>query len=99
VKENFSNRGALIMLKSVLLGIYSPLTIDQITPHIREHFMDVLIDSLKAKSASEDLFEIYFLIMDLSELLVPDMYDPKVLKKALKRVQTSEGVHSVFPRE
>lgn len=84
----------LLPFKAVLMGIRSIETIKHVSGYINEMFQDGLLNQLRKKNASEDLFEVYFLAMEISDSLARNLIHSKVVNRASRLSQKSL---SLFP--
>ena len=84
----------LLPFKAILMSIRSIETIKHVSGYINEMFQDGLLNQLRKKHASEDLFEVYFLAMEISDSLARNLIHSKVVKRASRLSQKSL---SLFP--
>jgi hypothetical protein len=87
--ERLSNPNTLLPLKAILSAIKSHQIIEHVSSFIKTSFENNLNEKLQAKDPSEELFEIYFLAMELSDSLAITLYDAKVIKRAAKLCKKS----------
>lgn len=85
----------MIPLKAVLLGIKAHEVIEHISPYISKQLGPSLHEMLRKRDASEDLFEIYFLILELSDTLAAELHESSVVKRATKLCQESLALFPV----
>ena len=76
------------------MGLKSIETIKHVSGYIKEMFQGGLLDRLRGKHASEELFEVYFLAMEISDSLARDLFHFKAIKRASRISQKSA---SLFP--
>lgn len=98
VYEDFPSGAVLNVLKAILLGIQGPHLIDHVTSHIRDTFAPAVIKSLESNHVLPTMYEVCFLMLEVSDSLVPDLYSYKILRRALKRVQRSAELFPVRSR-
>jgi hypothetical protein len=84
----------LIPIVTVLSGIKSLQVIQGITTYISESLGPYYLHKLRKQNASKDLFEVFFLILELSDQIAISLYDAKVLKQASRRCKQEL---SLFP--
>ena len=80
-----------------MMGIKSHQIIDEISPFISKTLGPALCKMLRRKHASESLFEIYFLMLELSDTLALELYDSKTVNRMRKRCEKSMTLYPVFP--
>jgi hypothetical protein len=97
LNANLAVSGTLIPLKAILTGIKTNEIIEHASPVIVEMF-ESLLKQLRGKHASEDLFEIYFLALELSDTLATALYNFKVAKRASKYCKESTALFPVKSR-
>lgn len=95
LNANLAVSGTLIPLKAILTGIKANEIIEHASPVIVEIFESSLLKHLRGKHASEDLFEIYFLALELSDTLATALYNFKVVKRASKYCKESTALFPV----
>lgn len=97
--ENLAAPHTLTSLKAVLLGIKSHDVIEYVSPYISETLGPSLRKKLRRKHASESMFEVYFIILELFDTLAVELYSSKLVKKAIKCCQESTAIFAVpsFP--
>jgi hypothetical protein len=97
LNANLAVSGTLIPLKALLNGLKSNDIIEHASPVIIQMFESSLLKQLRGKHASEDLFEIYFLALELSDTLATALYNLKVVKRAAKYCKKSTALFPVKP--
>ena len=98
LNANLAVSGTLIPLKAILTGMKANDIIYHASPVIVEMFESSLLKQLRGKHASEDLFEIYFLALELSDTLATALYNFKVAKRASKYCKESTALFPVKSR-
>ena len=96
LNENLTEAKIVIPLKAVLMGIKSHQIIEDVSPYISETLGPALYKILRRKHALEGLYEIYFLILELSDTLAVELYDSKTVNRMTKRCQKSIAIYPVF---
>jgi hypothetical protein len=84
----------MVPLKAVLLGIRSHEVIEFTSPYISETFGPALRKKLR-KQALENMYEVYFLLLELSDSLAADLYSSKLVKRATRRCRASTALFPV----
>ena len=82
-------------LKTVLSGIWSQDVLDHVSPFILKLFKSSLKSLLLGESACEDIFEIYCLILHLSDELCIVLYDKKIIDRALNLSRKTLALYPV----
>jgi hypothetical protein len=95
--ESLEEESIVIPLKAVLSGIKAHEVIEHISPYIAKQLGPSLHKKLRKKDASEELFEIYFLMLELSDNLAVELYEPSVVTRATKLCQASLALFPVSP--
>lgn len=80
-----------------MMGIKSHQIIDEVSPFISKTLGHALCKMLHRKHAPESLFEIYFLMLELSDTLALELYDSKTVNRMRKRCEKSMTLYPVFP--
>lgn len=94
--DNIYDEGSTIPMKTVLRGIKSLDNIEHITPFIREDLAPVVQKKLlKGRKATDAGFEIYFLLLELSDSLTLELFSYKVLRTALRLCRKSQSLFAV----
>ena len=95
--DNIDEQGTMIAMKTVLLGIKSPDIIEHITPVITASLAPAIKKRLlKGEKATNTRFEIYFLVLELSDSLALQLFSYKELKRALRLCQKSHSMFAVW---
>jgi len=95
--DNIDEQGTMIAMKTVLLGIKSPDIIEHITPFITASLAPAIKKRLlKGEKATNTRFEIYFLVLELSDSLALQLFSYKELKRALRLCQKSHSMFAVW---
>ena len=94
---NLSEWKTAVPLKAVMMGIKSHQIIEEVSPYISETLGPTLCKILRHKHPLEGLFEIYFLMLELSDTLALELYDSKTVSRMRKRCQKSMILYPVFP--
>jgi hypothetical protein len=92
---NLSVSGTLLPLKAILSGMKSSEVIEHVSPFIIEMFESTISKQLRGRKASEELFELYFLALELSDTLASALYDFKIVKRAAKFCKKSAALFPV----
>ena len=80
-----------------MMGIKSHQIIEDVSPYISKTFGPDLCKILRHKHTLEEFFEIYFLMLELSDTLALELYDSKTVNRMRKRCQKSMALYPVFP--
>ena len=70
-------------------------TVKHVSPYIQKMFQEGLLDRLRGKNATEELFEVYFLAMEISDPLTRDLFHFKAVKRASRISQKSTSLFAV----
>jgi len=89
LQENLPNPSFVMSLKTVLSGIKSQEVIEYLSTYMAESLGPLLCKNLRQKDASESLYEVFYLLLELSDSLAMGLYDKKLIQKAERRCQKS----------
>jgi len=89
--------GRLLPLKAVIMGIKSKDTVEFVSEYIKEMFQKDLVKKLRLKTASEELYEIFYLLLELSDSLTLAMFDGKTIRRAAKFCKKGRAIYPVWP--
>jgi hypothetical protein len=95
LNANLAVSGTLLPLKAILSGMNSSEVIEHVSPFIIEMFESTISKQLRGKKATEELFELYFLALELSDTLASALYDFKIVKRAAKFCKKSAALFPV----
>jgi hypothetical protein len=98
LNANLTVSGTLLPLKAILSGMKSSEVIEHVSPLVIEMFESTISKQLKGKNASEELFELYFLALELSDTVATALYDFKIVKRAVKFCKRSAALFPVSLR-
>jgi len=84
-------------LKAVIMGIKSKDTVEFVSEYIKEMFQKDLVKKLRLKSASEELYEIFYLLLELSDSLTLAMFDGRTIRRAAKFCEKGRAIYPVWP--
>jgi len=91
------NERKLSPLKAVLGGIRSKETVDFVTEYVTKMFRKNLVKKLRAKDSTEEVYEVYYLILEFSDSLALLMVDEKTTTRALKLCKKGISKYAVGP--
>jgi hypothetical protein len=87
----------MIPLKAVLSAINTDDDVEYLSSYLSETFGSTLGHEIHKKDISDDIFEIYFIMMELSDSLTNKLYSSTLVKRATKLCQTSTALFPVYP--
>jgi hypothetical protein len=87
--------GNLVPLKVVVRGIQTKEAIDFVGEYVKQLFDKHLVKKLRSKSAPESLFEVYYLLLSLSDTLTTAMIDKKAVKRAVNLCRKGIALYPV----
>ena len=87
--------GKLLPLKAVIMGIKSKEAVDFVSEYVEEMFQKDLVKKLRLKTASEELYEIFYLLLELSDSLTLAMFDRKTIRRAAKFCKKGRAIYPV----
>ena len=85
----------LVPLKIVIQGIKSREAVAVVSDYLKELSAPNL-KKLRTEKATEEDFEIYFLLLELSESLTLSMFDQKILKRSVKMCKKAVSIYPVY---
>jgi len=92
----------LLPLKTIVSGIKSQDAVEHVSPILQRIFESPLKSQLREKSSSksrsEAIFEVYYLILRLSDNIAIPLYDKKILSQARKLCKRDLVHFPVCPR-
>ena len=93
--EQTSLKETLAPLKAVLKGIKS----HDIITHLQSFIVETLAPKLRSlvhgKHAPQGVFEVYFLLLELSDSITTELYDRKFMKRVLRYCEKSADLFAV----
>jgi hypothetical protein len=96
--ERMSVDTTLIPLNAVVRGIKSPDIINHLHPYITETLAPALRSQVRGKRTPNDIFEVYYLLLELSDAVTIELYDRKFVKQAVRQCEKSASLFAVpFP--
>ena len=98
LNANLAGGKTVVPLKAVMMGIKSHQIVEEVSPYISKTLGPALCKILRRKYAFEGLFEVYFLMLELSDTLALELYDSKTVNRMRKRCQKSMALYPVFAR-
>jgi hypothetical protein len=96
--EEKSGEPSILPLKVVLLGIKSPEVIEYVETYLSETLGPSLWKRLRKKRTSDSQFELYFLMLELSDKLAMSLYERTVVRRARKRCEESTALFPVYSK-
>jgi hypothetical protein len=86
----------LIPLKAIVTGIKSPDIINHLHPYITEILAPALRSQVRRKHYTQNnIFEVYYLLLELSDAVTIELYDRKFVKQAVRRCEKSVSLFAV----
>lgn len=85
----------LIPLNAVVRGIKSSDIINHLHPYITETLAPALRSQVRGKHNPVDIFEVYYLLLELSDALTIELYDRKYVKQAVRQCEKSASLFAV----
>ncbi len=85
----------LVPLKIVIQGIKSREAVAVVSDYLKELFARNS-KKLRTEKATEEGFEIYFLLLELSDSLTLSMFDKKILKRSVKLCKKAVSIYPVY---
>ena len=89
----------LTPLKAVVRGIKSPDIINHLHPYITETLAPALRSQVRGKHTPNDIFEVYYLLLELSDAVTIELYHRKFVKQAVRRCEKSASLFAVPSHE
>jgi hypothetical protein len=85
--EKMTVEKTLIPLKAVVRGIKSPDIINHLHSYITETLTPSLRSQVRGKHTPDEIFEVYYLLLELSDSLTIKLYDRKFVKQAVRQCE------------